>query len=78
MEERDYEERNKGVADDAYKVAMLAGKTAAGLGLGIATGVGLFLAAGVAEVAIPAILTYKAFGLLGGALGFMQGAKELK
>jgi len=29
-------------------------------------------------VAIPAILTFKALGLTGGALGFLSGAKDLK
>lgn len=64
--------------DTVYKVAMLAGKTVAGLGLGISLGVGALLLAAVAEVAIPAILTFKALGLTGGALGFLSGAKDLK
>ena len=64
--------------DVVYKVAMLAGKTVAGLGLGVSLGVGALLLAAVAEVAIPAILTFKALGLTGGALGFLSGAKELK
>jgi hypothetical protein len=64
--------------DVVYKVAMLAGKTVAGLGLGVSLGVGALLLAAVAEVAIPAILTFKALGLTGGALGFLSGAKDLK
>jgi len=61
-----------------HKVAMLAGKTVAGLGLGVSLGVGALLIAAVAEVAIPAIVTFKALGLTGGALGFLYGAKDLK
>jgi hypothetical protein len=61
-----------------YKVAMLAGKTAAGLGLGISLGIGALLVAAIAEVAIPAVLTFKALGLTGGALGFLSGTKDLK
>jgi hypothetical protein len=64
--------------DAVYKVAMLAGKTAAGLGVGVSLGVGALLVAAFAEVAIPAILTFKALGLTGGALGFLYGAKDLK
>ena len=64
--------------DAVYKVAMLAGKTAAGLGVGVSLGVGALLLAAIAEVAIPAILTFKALGLTGGALGFLYGAKDLK
>ena len=64
--------------DVIYKGAMLAGKTAAGLGVGISLGVGALLVAAIAEVAIPAILTFKALGLTGGALGFLYGAKDLK
>lgn len=61
-----------------YNVAMLAGKTAVGLGVGVSLGVGALAAAAFAEVAIPAILTFKALGLTGGALGFLYGAKDLK
>ena len=64
--------------DVVYKATMLAGKTAAGLGIGVSLGVGALLLAAVAEVAIPAILTFKALGLTGGALGFLFGAKDLK
>ena len=64
--------------DVVYKATMLAGKTAAGLGIGVSLGIGALLLAAVAEVAIPAILTFKALGLTGGALGFLFGAKDLK
>lgn len=74
MANDDYE---KG-GDVVYKVAMLAGKTVAGLGLGVSLGIGALLLAGIAEIAIPAILTFKALGLTGGALGFLHGAKGLK
>ena len=69
------EEKN---GDVVYKATMLAGKTAAGLGIGISLGVGALLLAAVAEVAIPAILTFKALGLTGGAVGFLCGAKDFK
>ena len=72
---RDYDEKG---GDSVYKVAMLAGKTAAGLGVGISLGIGALAVAAIAEVAIPAILTFKALGLTGGALGFLYGAKDLK
>ena len=64
--------------DVIYKAAMLAGKTAAGLGVGVSLGIGALLLAAFAEVAIPAILTFKALGLTGGAVGFLYGAKDLK
>ena len=72
---RDYDEKG---GDSVYKVAMLAGKTAVGLGVGISLGIGALAVAAIAEVAIPAILTFKALGLTGGALGFLYGAKDLK
>lgn len=72
---RDYDEKG---GDSVYKVAMLAGKTVAGLGVGISLGIGALAVAAIAEVAIPAILTFKALGLTGGALGFLYGAKDLK
>jgi hypothetical protein len=61
-----------------YNVAVLAGKTAAGLGVGVSLGIGALATAAIAEVAIPAILTFKALGLTGAALGFLSGAKGLK
>jgi len=64
--------------DVVYQVAMLAGKTVAGIGVGVSLGIGALLLAAIAEVAIPAILTFKALGLAGGAFGFLHGAKNLK
>jgi hypothetical protein len=61
-----------------YKVTRVAGKTVVGLGVGVTMGVGALALAGAAEVAIPAILTFKALGLTGSALGFLHGAKEFK
>jgi hypothetical protein len=58
------------------KVATMGGKVVVGLGTGVFVGVGLLSAAAIAEVAIPAILTFKALGLTGGALGLVKGAKE--
>ena len=37
---------------------------------------GVLAAAAVAEVAIPAILTFKALAVTGGALGLVKGAKD--
>jgi hypothetical protein len=56
----------------------LAGKTALGLGVGITAGIGVLAAVAVAEVTIPAILIFKALGLTGGAIGFLQGTRSLK
>jgi hypothetical protein len=61
-----------------YGVTRLAGKTVVGLGVGVTLGVGALAVASVAEVAIPAILTFKALGLTGSALGFLHGAKDFK
>jgi hypothetical protein len=58
------------------KVAAVGGKMAVGVGAGVCLGVGALVAAAVAEVAIPAILTFKALALTGGALGFLKGAKD--
>ena len=58
------------------KVAAVGGKMAVGVGAGVCLGVGALVAATVAEVAIPAILTFKALALAGGALGFLKGAKD--
>jgi hypothetical protein len=60
------------------KVAAVGGKVALGLGAGVCLGVGALAAAAVAEVAIPAVLTFKALALTGGALGFLKGAKDFK
>ena len=57
------------------RTGMVLCKTAAGVGLGIVAGVGAMIAASVAEVVIPAMLVMKAFGLTGGAIGFLRGLK---
>lgn len=62
--------------DALRKVAALGGKAAVGLGTGVCLGVGVLAVAAVAEVAIPAILIFKALALTGGALGLVKGAKE--
>jgi hypothetical protein len=46
--------------------------------VGACLGVGALAVAAVAEVAIPAILTFKALGLTCGAMGFLKGARDLK
>lgn len=62
--------------DTVRKVAALGGKAVVGLGTGVCLGVGALAVAAVAEVAIPAILTFKALALTGGALGLVKGAKD--
>jgi hypothetical protein len=64
--------------DAAHHAAILTGKTIMGLGVGVCLGVGALAVAAVTEVAIPAILTFKALGLTGGAVGFLKGAKDIK
>ncbi len=59
-----------------YKAGLVAGNTAAGLGLGVVLGIGTVVAASIAEVTVPAILMLKAFGLTGGAVGFLRGLKK--
>ena len=58
------------------KTAVVAGTTAVGLGVGVTAGVAALAAAAIAEITIPAILTFKALGLTGGALGFLTGARK--
>ena len=60
------------------KAAAMGGKVAVGVGAGLCLGVGALAAAAIAEVAIPAVLTFKALALTGGALGLVKGAKDLK
>jgi hypothetical protein len=60
----------------ATKVAVIAGTTVTGLGVGLTLGVGALAVAAVAEIAIPAVLTFKAFGLTCAAMGFLKGAKD--
>lgn len=62
--------------DTVRRVAALGGKAAVGMGTGVCLGVGVLAVAAVAEVAVPAILMFKAFALTGGALGLVKGAKE--
>jgi hypothetical protein len=64
--------------DAVRKVAAMGGKVAVGLGAGVCLGVGALAAAAIAEVAIPAVLTFKALALTGGALGLVKGTKDLK
>lgn len=59
-----------------YKAGLIAGNTAAGWGLGVAAGIGTVIAASIAEVAVPAFLVLKVFGVTGGALGFLRGVKK--
>jgi hypothetical protein len=56
----------------------LAGNTVVGVGVGACLGVGALAVAAIAEVAIPAILTFQALGLTCGAMGFLKGARDLK
>ena len=62
--------------ENIHTACAILGKTAAGLGVGIVSGIGLVVAAAAAEVAVPAVLVLKAFGLTGGALGFLTGIKR--
>jgi hypothetical protein len=70
------ERKEVAVHNVAHKAAVMAGTTAVGLGVGVTVGVGALAAAAIAEVAIPAILMFKALALTGGALGFLKGAKD--
>lgn len=62
--------------DNIHTACSIVGKTAAGLGVGVVTGISLVVIAAAAEVAVPALLVLKAFGLTGGALGFIRGIKR--
>jgi hypothetical protein len=62
--------------ENIHTACSIFGKTVAGLGVGVVTGISLIVVAGAAEVAVPAILLLKAFGLTGGALGFVKGIKK--
>lgn len=62
--------------ETVYRAGLIAGNTAAGLGLGVAVGIGTVIAASIAEVAVPAFLVLKAFGLTGGAFGFLRGVRK--
>jgi len=62
--------------ENIHTACSILGKTAAGLGVGIVTGISLVVVAAAAEVAVPALLVLKAFGLTGGAFGFIKGIKK--
>lgn len=63
-------------SDTVYRAGSIVGKTAAGLGIGVVAGIGTVIVASAVEVLVPAFLVLKAFGLTGGALGFLQGLKK--
>ena len=62
--------------DNIHTACSIVGKTIAGLGVGVVTGISLVVFAAAAEVAVPALLLLKALGLTGGALGFVTGIKK--
>ncbi|MFZ4440293.1 MAG: hypothetical protein ACOYOS_17855 [Syntrophales bacterium] len=62
--------------DTVLKVATMGGKAVVGLGTGVVLGVGMLSVAAIAEIALPAILTFKALGVTCGALGLVKGAKD--
>jgi hypothetical protein len=62
--------------DNIHTACSIFGKTVAGLGVGVVSGISLVVLAAAAEVAVPALLVLKAFGLTGGAFGFLKGIKK--
>ena len=62
--------------ENIHTACSVFGKTVAGLGVGVVAGIGLIVVASAAEVAVPAILLLKAFGLTGGAVGFVKGINK--
>jgi len=66
------------LGEGGNKFAVIVGRTAVGLGVGVCLGIGALAAATIAEVVIPAVLTFQAFGLACGAVGFLSGARALK
>lgn len=62
--------------DNIHTACSIVGKALAGVGIGVVGGIGLVVAAAAADVAVPALLLLKAFGLTGGALGFVNGIKK--
>lgn len=62
--------------ENIHTACSLFGKTVAGVGIGVVTGITLVVAATAAEIAVPALLALKALGLTGGALGFLRGIKK--
>jgi hypothetical protein len=79
LESKRAEIKNSGscsTEENIHTACSILGKTAAGLGVGIVTGISLVVVAAAAEVAVPALLVLKAFGLTGGAFGFIKGIKK--
>ncbi len=66
------------LAEAVHRTGVIAAKTAAGIGVGAATGIGAVVAISVAEVTVPALLVLKIFGFAGGALGFLSGVSKKK
>lgn len=62
--------------ENIHTACSIFGKTVAGVGAGVVTGITLVVAAAAAEVAVPALLALNALGLTGGALGFLRGIKK--
>jgi hypothetical protein len=62
--------------DNIHTACSIVGKALAGVGIGVVGGISLVVAAAAADVAVPALLLLKAFGLTGGALGFVTGIKK--
>jgi len=67
---------SRSTEENVHTACSIFGKTVAGLGVGVVSGLSLIVLAGVAEVAVPAILLLKAFGLTGGAFGFVKSIKK--
>jgi hypothetical protein len=62
--------------ENIHTACSIFGNTVAGLGVGVVSGISLVVLAATAEVAVPALLVLKAFGLTGGAFGFLKGIKK--
>jgi len=62
--------------ENIHTACNIFGTTVAGLGVGVVAAISLVVFAAAAEVAVPAILVLKAFGLTGGAFGFLKGIKK--
>ncbi len=63
-------------SENVHTACSVFGKTVAGLGVGIVTGISLAVVAAASEVAVPAILLLKVLGFTGGAFGFVSGIKK--
>ncbi len=68
--------RTNTAEDNIHTACSIVGKALAGVGIGVVGGISLVVAAAAADVAVPALLLLKAFGLTGGALGFVKGIKK--